>query len=57
MHCHHEKLVIIDDRRAFIGGIDLTDLAGDRFDLPAHPNRGSLGWHDAASLVEGPVAA
>jgi phosphatidylserine/phosphatidylglycerophosphate/cardiolipin synthase-like enzyme len=56
MHCHHEKLVIIDDRRAFIGGIDLTDFAGDRFDLPGHPNRGSLGWHDATSLVEGPVA-
>jgi phosphatidylserine/phosphatidylglycerophosphate/cardiolipin synthase-like enzyme len=56
MHCHHEKLVIIDDRRAFIGGIDLTDVAGDRFDAPGHPNRGSLGWHDAASFVEGPVA-
>jgi phosphatidylserine/phosphatidylglycerophosphate/cardiolipin synthase-like enzyme len=56
MHCHHEKLAIIDDRRAFIGGIDLTDFAGDRFDEPGHPNRGSLGWHDAASLVEGPVA-
>jgi phosphatidylserine/phosphatidylglycerophosphate/cardiolipin synthase-like enzyme len=56
MHCHHEKLAIIDDRRAFIGGIDLTDLAGDRFDKPGHPNRGTLGWHDAASFVEGPVA-
>jgi phosphatidylserine/phosphatidylglycerophosphate/cardiolipin synthase-like enzyme len=56
MHCHHEKLVIIDDERAFIGGIDLTDLGGDRYDAPGHPNRRSLGWHDAASLVEGPVA-
>ena len=57
MHCHHEKLVIIDDARAFVGGIDLTDFAGDRFDAPGHPNRGSLGWHDACSLVEGPVVA
>ncbi|MEO9174710.1 MAG: phospholipase D family protein, partial [Gaiellales bacterium] len=56
MHCHHEKLVIVDDTRAFIGGIDLTDLAGDRLDVPGHPNRGSLGWHDAASFVTGPVA-
>jgi phosphatidylserine/phosphatidylglycerophosphate/cardiolipin synthase-like enzyme len=56
MHCHHEKLVIIDDARAFIGGIDLTDLAGDRLDTPGHPYRGSLGWHDAASLVSGPLA-
>jgi phosphatidylserine/phosphatidylglycerophosphate/cardiolipin synthase-like enzyme len=56
MHCHHEKLVIIDDARAFIGGIDLTDLGGDRLDVPGHPNRGALGWHDAASLVSGPVS-
>jgi phosphatidylserine/phosphatidylglycerophosphate/cardiolipin synthase-like enzyme len=55
MHCHHEKLVIIDDARAFVGGIDLTDLAGDRLDEQGHPNRGSLGWHDAASLVSGPI--
>src|SRR4051794_11016423 len=32
LHCHHEKLVIVDDELAFVGGIDLTDLAGDRFD-------------------------
>src|SRR3954470_16324976 len=28
MHCHHEKLVIVDDEIAFVGGIDLTSLAG-----------------------------
>jgi phosphatidylserine/phosphatidylglycerophosphate/cardiolipin synthase-like enzyme len=55
MHCHHEKLVIIDDARAFIGGIDLTDLGGDRLDEPGHPYRRSLGWHDAASSVAGPL--
>src|SRR3954469_2226181 len=27
MHCHHEKLVIVDDAVAFVGGIDLTSLA------------------------------
>src|ERR1700755_1117410 len=32
MHCHHEKIVIIDDTVAFVGGIDLTSLAGDRWD-------------------------
>ena len=31
MHCHHEKLVVIDDDVAFVGGIDLTDLGGDRY--------------------------
>src|SRR4051795_11160154 len=30
MHCHHEKLVIVDDEVAFVGGIDLTSLGGDR---------------------------
>ena len=28
LHCHHEKLVIVDDELAFVGGIDLTDFAG-----------------------------
>ncbi len=37
MHCHHEKLVIVDGRQAFVGGIDLTDLDGDRFDSGSHP--------------------
>ncbi len=55
MHCHHEKLVIVDDAIAFVGGVDLTDLAGDRLDVRGHPRRGSLGWHDAASRVTGPV--
>ena len=57
MHCHHEKLVIVDGRIAFVGGIDLTTLGGDRLDTPAHPARGSVGWHDAAARLEGPAVA
>ena len=57
MHCHHEKLVIIDDEVAFVGGIDLTSLGGDRFDSNDHPMRGRLGWHDSASRIEGPAVA
>jgi phosphatidylserine/phosphatidylglycerophosphate/cardiolipin synthase-like enzyme len=57
MHCHHEKLVIVDGRQAFVGGIDLTDLDGDRFDSGRHPIRNGTGWHDATMLVEGPVVA
>jgi phosphatidylserine/phosphatidylglycerophosphate/cardiolipin synthase-like enzyme len=53
MHCHHEKLVIVDGRVAFVGGIDLTTLGGDRLDTPSHPARGRLGWHDAAARLEG----
>jgi phosphatidylserine/phosphatidylglycerophosphate/cardiolipin synthase-like enzyme len=57
MHCHHEKLVIVDGRVAFVGGIDLTSLGGNRFDTPSHPPRGGVGWHDAAARIEGPAAA
>jgi phosphatidylserine/phosphatidylglycerophosphate/cardiolipin synthase-like enzyme len=57
MHCHHEKTIVIDDRLAFVGGIDLTLDAGDRFDSSTHPPRAELGWHDAATLIEGPAAA
>ena len=57
LHCHHEKIVVIDDRVAFVGGIDLTTEAGDRFDTSAHRARGQLGWHDAASIVGGPAVA
>jgi phosphatidylserine/phosphatidylglycerophosphate/cardiolipin synthase-like enzyme len=57
MHCHHEKLVVVDDRVAFVGGIDLTSYAGDRLDASHHPARGALGWHDAAARLEGPIVA
>jgi phosphatidylserine/phosphatidylglycerophosphate/cardiolipin synthase-like enzyme len=57
MHCHHEKLVIVDDEVAFVGGIDLTDEDGDRYDTSGHPARGRLGWHDVACRVRGPVVA
>ncbi len=55
LHCHHEKLVIVDGETAFVGGIDLTTLSGDRFDTPDHPQRQGVGWHDATSRVRGPA--
>jgi phosphatidylserine/phosphatidylglycerophosphate/cardiolipin synthase-like enzyme len=57
LHCHHEKLVVVDDRVASVGGIDLTSFDGDRYDSAAHPWRPALGWHDAGALVRGPVVA
>jgi phosphatidylserine/phosphatidylglycerophosphate/cardiolipin synthase-like enzyme len=57
MHCHHEKLVIVDGTLAFVGGIDLTDLGGDRFDGPSHDHAAGLGWHDAAASIVGPAVA
>jgi phosphatidylserine/phosphatidylglycerophosphate/cardiolipin synthase-like enzyme len=56
MHCHHEKVVIVDDELAFVGGIDLTTLAGDRYDSNEHPHKEQqIGWHDASALLRGPV--
>jgi len=56
-HCHHEKLVVVDDEAAFVGGIDLTALSGDRLDSTEHPRRAGLGWHDTAVRLEGPIVA
>jgi phosphatidylserine/phosphatidylglycerophosphate/cardiolipin synthase-like enzyme len=56
-HCHHEKLVIVDGEVAFVGGLDMTFLTSDRWDTSRHQPRHSLGWHDAATRVEGPVVA
>lgn len=55
MHCHHEKTIVVDDRIAYVGGIDLTSFNGDRWDTPHHPARGSVGWHDVASRIAGPA--
>src|SRR5439155_12855605 len=55
LHCHHEKTIVIDDRIAFVGGIDLTSQDGDRYDLSDHPARAARGWHDAAARIEGPA--
>jgi phosphatidylserine/phosphatidylglycerophosphate/cardiolipin synthase-like enzyme len=57
MHCHHEKLVIVDGSVAFVGGIDITTLGGDRYDSSEHPVRGGLGWHDVGTRLRGPAVA
>ena len=55
MHCHHEKTIVIDDRIAFVGGIDLTSFHADRWDTQDHKPRGAAGWHDVAARVAGPA--
>jgi phosphatidylserine/phosphatidylglycerophosphate/cardiolipin synthase-like enzyme len=57
LHCHHEKTIVIDDRVAFVGGIDLTSEDGDRFDANHHPARAKVGWHDVAARIQGPAVA
>jgi phosphatidylserine/phosphatidylglycerophosphate/cardiolipin synthase-like enzyme/uncharacterized membrane protein YdjX (TVP38/TMEM64 family) len=60
----HQKIVVIDDAVAFVGGIDLTK---GRWDTPEHrpgdPRRNDSSgkphppFHDVQMVVEGPVAA
>ena len=56
-HCHHEKTLIVDGEVAFVNGIDMTDLAGDRYDTSDHPARRRLGWHDVGTRLRGPAVA
>ena len=62
---HHHKIVVIDDRFAFCGGIDMT---ADRWDTRGHldedehrrrptTHRRYHPWHDATMAVDGKVAA
>jgi len=61
---HHQKIVVVDDTVAFVGGID---LASNRWDTPAHdpsnsrrrnPNGESYPpFHDAQMMIEGEAAA
>lgn len=57
LHCHHEKIVIVDDEVAFVGGMDFTALDGDRHDTNAHRPDRPLGWHDVAARLRGPIVA
>ncbi|EHJ47625.1 SNARE associated golgi family protein [Solidesulfovibrio carbinoliphilus subsp. oakridgensis] len=60
---HHQKIVVIDDALAFVGGLDLTKR---RWDLPGHDSRQPLRvdpdglpyppFHDIQMAVGGPAA-
>lgn len=61
---HHQKIVVIDDKLAFSGGIDIT---GHRWDTREHLDddprrvgptfkRPYYPWHDATTAVDGDVA-
>ncbi|WON73761.1 VTT domain-containing protein [Nitrosospira sp. Is2] len=61
---HHQKIVVVDDKVAFVGGLDLTT---GRWDTPEHRpddlRRCDLGagpvpqpYHDIQMMVRGPIA-
>ncbi len=61
---HHQKIVVIDDKLAFVGGLDLTR---SRWDTPEHACNSPLRrdadgkpygpFHDVQSMVDGAAAA
>lgn len=64
MSAHHMKLLVIDDRVAFCGGIDMTVGRWDTRDHAenAPGRRSPMGfaqepWHDATTCLSGPAAA
>jgi len=56
-YCHHQKVVIVDGQVAFVGGMDLTTLGGDRWDTRQHPLRHGPNWHDVQVRIEGEAVA
>ncbi|SDE48150.1 VTT domain-containing protein [Rhodospira trueperi] len=62
---HHEKIVVIDDRLAFMGGLDLAQARWDTVEHRLEDPRRRLSasgeayppFHDMQSMMEGPVAA
>ena len=64
--CHHQKMIVIDDRLAFCGG---ADIAPDRWDTARHLDDDSrraetprtrtdfISRHEVMSVVDGPIAA
>lgn len=56
-HCHHQKAMVIDGQIGFVGGLDVTTLEGDRWDVPGHPLRHGRNWHDAAIQIRGEAVA
>ncbi len=60
---HHQKLIVIDDSLAFVGGIDMTVGRWDtRQHKPKDPRRRAPSgtdvppWHDAAMVMDGEAA-
>ncbi len=61
MGTNHQKTVVIDDKIAFLGGIDLTYIDGDRWDSHEHQaqhrhvDRAEKFWHDVQIRIKGPA--
>lgn len=61
---HHQKVVVLDERLAVCGGIDMTDRRWDTRDhREDDPGRRTVGgkrympWHDTTMMMEGEIAS
>jgi len=60
---HHQKVVIIDDKLAFVGGLDLTNKRWDTCDHHAddprrvHEEKPYPPFHDVMMAVDGPIVS
>lgn len=52
VHRDHTKLIIVDGKAAFTGGLNIANEYRGR-----HPLRRQRGWRDTGILLEGPVAS
>ncbi|MBM2574887.1 phospholipase [Jannaschia sp. Os4] len=51
---HHQKVAVIDDEIAYVGGLDLNER---RWDTPAHDRPGPETWHDVHVTLRDPATA
>lgn len=55
----HRKLLIVDGRTVFLGGINISDVysSGSVVRRPGKPDRSAVAWRDTDLQIEGPVVA
>lgn len=55
----HRKLLVVDGRTAFLGGINISSVysGGSRRVAKSPPTEGSLAWRDTDLQLQGPVVA
>lgn len=58
-HRDHRKLLLVDGRIAFLGGINIASVysSGSSFGSNAGSAHGATGWRDTDIQIEGPVVA
>jgi len=58
-HRDHRKLMVVDGRTAFLGGINISNVysSGSSFFRSAAPSAAGAGWRDTDIQIDGPVVA